>query len=91
MTLDPSGLHVATIPHGGRLWSVWLELDDDPHRPEVFRGRLRFDAVDVRQGETPVRTTIILIEDSYEAVSERARRMDERQLQGLLRSALPGA
>jgi hypothetical protein len=37
----------------------------------------------------PVRTTVIVIEQSYEEAVAKARSFDNRQLQGLLRSALP--
>ena len=35
------------------------------------------------------RTTVIIIEESYEEAVAKARRFDERSLEGLLRSALP--
>jgi len=84
-----SGVHIATIAHAGRLWGVWLEFADDPHRPDIYRGRLRYDPADAGEGEEPRRTTTIIIEESYEAAVERARNMDEHQLAGLLRSCLP--
>ena len=84
-----AGVHIATIAHAGRLWGVWLELVDDPHRPDVYRGRLRYEPADAGEGEAPHRTTTIIIEDSYEAAVARARNMDEHQLAGLLRSCLP--
>jgi len=34
---------------------------------------------------------VIIIEDSYEEAVAKARSFDVRQLQGLLRSVLPGA
>lgn len=84
------GLHVATIAHRRRIWDAYLEFDDDPQRPDVYRARLRFDAADSTDvvGE-PVRTTVIVIEDSYEEAVAKARSFDDRQLEGLLRSALP--
>lgn len=84
------GLHVATIAHKRRIWDAYLEFDDDPQRPDVYRARLRFDAADSTDvvGE-PVRTTVIVIEDSYEEAVAKARSFDDRQLEGLLRSALP--
>ena len=84
------GLHVATIAHRRRIWDAYLEFDDDPHRPDLYCARLRFDAADASDfvGE-PVRTTVIVIEQSYEEAVAKARSFDDRQLQGLLRSALP--
>ena len=84
------GLHIATIAHRGRIWDTYLEFDDDPHRPDVYRARLRFDAANATDfEEAPPRTTVIIIEESYEEAVTKARSFDERQLEGLLRSALP--
>jgi hypothetical protein len=85
-----SGLHVTTLAHGGRIWETYLEFADDPHRPDSYRARLRFEAADGAEGEQPVRTGVIIIEPSYEEAVQRARAFDGRQLEGLLRSALPG-
>lgn len=82
------GLHVATITHEGRIWDAYLEFDDDPHRPTSYRGRLRFDPADDAPGLS-ARTTVIIIEDSYEEAVAKARSFDARHLQGLLRSCLP--
>lgn len=82
------GLHVATLTHEGRIWDAYLEFDDDPHRPTSYRGRLRFDPADEESG-LAARTTVLIIEDSYEEAVAKARSFDNRQLQGLLRSALP--
>ena len=38
---------------------------------------------------TVTETTVIIIEDSYDAALAKARSFDERQLEGLLRSTLP--
>ena len=84
-----AGLHIATVAHAGRIWDAYLEFDDDPHRPDVFRGRLRFDPADSIEFDEPPRTTVIIIEESYEAAVLKARAFDDRQLQGLLRSTLP--
>ncbi|MGD2047053.1 MAG: hypothetical protein PVJ80_07985 [Gemmatimonadota bacterium] len=89
---DPNGLHVATIAHDGFLWDAYLELDGDPRRPTSFRGRLRFDvagAVGADGGPRSAQTTVIIIEDSYEEAVAKARAMDDRVLENLLRSALP--
>lgn len=90
-TPDPQGLHVATIAHEGLLWDTYLEFDNDPRRPANYRGRLRFDVAG-SVGDGPARsaqTTVIIVEDSYEEAVAKARRMDERVLEALLRSALP--
>ena len=84
------GLHVATIAHAGRIWDAYLEFDDDPHRPDVYRARLRFDVADsIDFDDVPIKTTVIIIEESYEGAVSKARGLDDRQLEGLLRSALP--
>jgi hypothetical protein len=87
--LPPQGLHIATIAHEGRLWETYLEFDDDPRRPVSYRGLLRFDAASLDGGTRTARTTVIIIEDSHEEALAKARRMDERSLAALLRSALP--
>ncbi len=84
-----SGLHVTTLTHGGRIWDAYLEFADDPHRPDTYRARLRFEAADAPEDEQPARTGVIIIEPSYEEAVQRARALDARQLEGLLRSALP--
>ena len=87
--VPPQGLHVATIAHDGLLWDTYLEFEDDPHRPLSFRGRLRFDRAGAEGAVRSAQTTVIFIEDSYEEAVAKARRMDERELASLLRSALP--
>jgi hypothetical protein len=47
---------------------------------------LRFDSP---EGGEPLRTAVIIIEDSFEKAVAAARGLDERQLEGLLRSVLP--
>ena len=61
MTFDARpdrGIHVATIAHVGRIWDAFLEFDGDPHRPDVYRGRLRFEVANASEGEAPVRTAV---------------------------------
>lgn len=84
-----SGHHLATIGHVGRFWDVYLEFEDDPSRPTSFRALLCFFPGDPSDEEGASRTTIIIIEDSFEAAMLKARSLDDRQLQGLLRSVLP--
>ena len=88
--LPTDGQHMATIGHEGRFWDVYLEFEDDPRRPESFRGLLCFFPADANEGEEPVRTTTIIIEPSYEEAVARARAFEDHQLVGLLRSSLPG-
>ena len=83
------GLHVATITHGGRIWGAYLEFDDDPKRPDVYLARLRFDVANPTNLEEPFHTTVIIIEETYEEAVTKARSFDDRQLEGLLLSALP--
>lgn len=84
-----SGHHLATISHEGRFWDVYLEFEDDPRRPTSFRALLCFFPGDPGDEEEASRTTVIIIENSYEDAMLKARGLDERQLQGLLRSVLP--
>ena len=87
---DPAPrLHVATIAHEGLLWDAYLEFDDDPHLPRSFRGRLRFDRAGSDGAGESTQTTVIIIEESYEEAVAKVRSFDDRQLQQLLRSALP--
>lgn len=83
---SPSGNHLTTISHEGRFWDVYLELEDDP---STCRGLLAFSPAGGRGEDGMVRTTVLFIEDSYEAVMRKARSFDLRQLEALLRSALP--
>ena len=61
-----------------------IEIEDRPGAQslEPFASSIAFEGV-------PVRTTVIIIEESYEGAVARARGFDDRQLEGLLRSALP--
>lgn len=83
------GAHVATIAHDGRIWDVYLDFENDPHRPTSCRARMRFEPPPGHEGAGSAQTAVIIIEDSYEEALDRARRFDDRQLQSLLRSALP--
>ena len=83
------GLHVATLTHEGRIWDAYLEIDDDPQRPSVCRAHLSFDPADGSSGQGPVTTGVIIIEDSYEEALAKVRSFDARQMESLLRSALP--
>jgi len=85
----PTGLHVATIAHAGVLWDAYLQFADDPSRPRSFRARIRFERAGPDGASVKAETAPIIIEDSYEEAVAKARAMDDRQLQALLRSALP--
>jgi len=84
-----SGHHLATISHEGRFWDVYLEFEDNPRMPSSFRALLCFFPGDPVDEEEASRTTVIIIESSFEEAMLKARGLDERQLQGLLRSVLP--
>ena len=82
-----SGQHLSTISHDGRFWDVYLEFTSDPRQPSSYRGLLCFSPAD---GDPDFRrTTIIIIEESYEEALRTALALEEYQLQGLLRSVLP--
>ncbi|MFQ5537701.1 MAG: hypothetical protein ACE5GJ_09640 [Gemmatimonadota bacterium] len=84
-------LHVASLAHDGRLWTAYVEFEDDATHPDTFRARLRFEPAGGGEPEEVTRTAVIFIETTYEDVLTRARGLDERQLSGLLRSTLPEA
>jgi len=84
-----SGMHLATIAHDGLLWDAYLAFEDDP-RHRTYRARLRFNRAGADGAPNVTQTTVIIIEDSYEEAVEKARAFDDRQLEGLLRSTLPG-
>jgi len=85
----PTGLHVATIAYGGLLWDAYLDFVDDPRRSRSFRARIRFERTAPDGTAVTAETAVIVIEDSYEEAVAKVRAMDDRQLQALLRSALP--
>ena len=87
---DPR-LHVATFPYNGYIWDTYLEFHEDYHRPRRYLGLLRFDRAGTGEGTGSAQTAVIFIEDSYEETIVKARAMDERQLEALLRSSLPDA
>ena len=84
-----SGHHLATISHEGRFWDVYLEFDDDPRRPDTYRALLCYFPGDPGDDEEAVRTTVIIIEETFEDAMMKARSLEDVQLQALLRSALP--
>jgi hypothetical protein len=84
-----NGQHLTTISHDGHFWEVHLEFQDDPRVPTSYRGLLCFSPATSAQEKLALRTTTILIEDSYEMVMSKARSLQDFQLQSLLRSLLP--
>ncbi len=83
-----SGSHLATLAYEGRIWDAYLDFETDALGPHTYRARLRFDSP---EGGEPVHTAVIIIEDSFEQAVAAARALNERQLEGLLRSVLPEA
>jgi hypothetical protein len=81
--------HIATLAHEGRFWEAYLEISEGPGRPGSSRGRLVFEAADAGEAEGHVQTGLIFVEDSPEAVLNRARSLNAHQITGLLRSCLP--
>jgi hypothetical protein len=79
------GVHLATLAHEGRIWDAYLEFDDEPSLRD-YRARVRFSSP---EADRFYRTTVIIIEPSYEEAVHHARALEERQLQALLRSVLP--
>jgi hypothetical protein len=89
MVGHPPRQHIATLAHEGHFWEVYLEVTESPGRPGSSRGRLIFEAADAADGDQPVQTGLIFVEDSPEAVTRRARSLNQHQITGLLRSCLP--
>jgi hypothetical protein len=89
-TPPSSGQHIASLSFEGRFWDVYLEFDEDPrHVLDGCRGILVFSPADPNEGEGPLRTIAVIVEDSYEEAMRRARGMDNHQLSAFLRSLLP--
>lgn len=86
---SPPGLHIATIAHEGLIWDTYLDFENDLHRPNSYRGKLRFEPPTADEGPGMTHTIVIIIEDSYDEAVAKARSFDDRQLQNLLRSTLP--
>lgn len=91
MSADKRGMHLATLTHEGRIWDAYLEMDDEVKLTDTVRARLRFDSPDGGEADGTYRTAVILIEPSWEEAVARARALDPRQMEGLLRSVLPDA
>ena len=84
---DPyQGQHLTTFAHEGRFWDIYLEFVDDPHRPDSCRARLCYVPTDRAEHEEPARTTVIIIEPSYEEALGKARTLGQHQLAAMLRS-----
>lgn len=89
MTSPIRGQHVATISYGSRFWDVYLEFEDDPRRADTARARLAFSPAGGGPGEQAVRTSVIIIEPTFEEAVARAHSFEEHHLVALLRSCLP--
>lgn len=85
---DHQARHLATVSHEGRFWDVYLEVTEDTG-PRPCRARLRYSPADPSSGGEPVRTTTILIEQTFEDVVSKARGFGDHHLIAMLRSALP--
>ncbi len=81
-----TGQHLTTFTHEGRFWDVYLEFVDDALRPASCRGRLCFVPTDQAGHEEPARTTVIIIEPTYEEAMVRAGGFDQHNLSSMLRS-----
>lgn len=91
MKRDPrNSHHLATISHDGRFWDAYLELEEAQGRGGPTRGRIAFSVAGEAETD-PLRTTTIFVEESPQAVLDRARDFKTHQLAGLLRSCAPGA
>ncbi|NNF29632.1 MAG: hypothetical protein HKN73_20580 [Gemmatimonadetes bacterium] len=81
-----SGQHLTTFTHEGRFWDVFLEFVDDALRPGSCRGQLCFVPSDRADHEGAVRTTVIIIEPTFEEAMGRAAGFDQHHLAAMLRS-----
>jgi len=81
-----TGQHLTTFTHEGRFWDVYLEFVEDSLRPASCRGRLCFVPTDQAGHEEPARTTVIIIEPTYEEAMVRAGGFDQHHLSAMLRS-----
>ncbi len=79
--------HVATIAYDGLLWDVYMDFVDDLKDPDTVRACFRFAPPPGDPRAIHPTTTVIIIEESLEAARARARRLDDLQLQSMLRSA----
>ncbi|MBI4539615.1 MAG: hypothetical protein HY704_08945 [Gemmatimonadetes bacterium] len=84
------GQHLATISYASRFWDVYLEFDDDPRRPDMARARLAFSPADGTSASDAVRTSVIIIEPTFEEAVAKAHAFEDRHLVAFLRSCLPG-
>jgi hypothetical protein len=81
--------HVTTISHEGSFWEILLDFEKDPTQISTFRGFLRFSSANEESVLPDLRTSVIIIEDSFEKALGKARSLEEHHLQSLLRSLLP--
>ena len=81
--------HLATVSHDGRFWDVYVEFHEDAANSTSNRAALLFSPSDGgASGQGPVRTAVILVESSDDAIVKRAETFGDHQLVALLRSIL---
>jgi hypothetical protein len=68
---------------------VYVEFEEEVRRVDVCRAMLAFSPADANDGEVPLRTTVVIVEPSYEEALHRARDLETHQLVAFLRSLLP--
>lgn len=79
--------HLATVSHDGRFWDVYVEFHDDAANSNAHRAALLFSPADGgASGQSVVRTAVILVEGSDDAIVKRAETFGDHQLVALLRS-----
>lgn len=79
--------HLATVSHDGRFWDVYVEFHEDAANSSAHRAALLFSPADGgASGMSEVRTAVILVEASDDAIVRRAETFGEHQLVALLRS-----
>ena len=95
-TTPPSGTpsihgkqHITTISHQGSFWEILLDFERDPAQADTFRGFLCFSSSNEEPSHKDLRTSVIIIEDSFEKALGKAQNLEEHHLQSLLRSILP--
>ncbi len=78
--------YLATFPHEGRFWDVFMAVVDDPADPVRCRARLRFLPTDHGGEDQPLHTAVLIIEPSHEEALDVARRYQRYELSAFLRS-----
>jgi hypothetical protein len=81
--------HITTISYEGSFWEILLDFERDPTQVATFRGFLCFSSANEESALEEFRTSVIIIEDSFEKALSKAQGLEEHHLQSLLRSLLP--